>query len=305
MKQGRIVTIGTFDGMHLGHQAILREVQAQAQAHGLPSLAYAFSVPPRWALHALDEQVLLLPTSAKHNLLKTFVDAIHPAMFESVRSMDPEEFVASILIKQLDACVVVEGETFRFGRDRCGDLDTLRSLGKRKGLHVVGVPSVLVENQVVSSTRIRQALRSGNIHETSTCLGRPPMLQGHVVQGDRLGEQLGFPTANLVVDPHILLPQAGIYLVHAIGTGILTAGLLYVGTHPAPSLHEHRCEVHLLDFPNCSLHGETLEVHILDRIRDDRAFPSTDALRSQIEQDVSTARQRLFNYPLNEERISS
>ena len=305
MKQGTVVTIGTFDGMHLGHQTILREVRAQAQALALPSHAYAFSSPPRWAHSLIDEQYLLLPKAVKRELIETFVDATHPATFESVRFMEPEEFVISVLVEQLNARVVVEGETFRFGRHRRGDLDTLRSIGRDKGIDVIGVPPVLIGQEVVSSTRIRDLLRSGDIRGASACLGRPPLVQGHVVRGDQLGGQLGFPTANLATEPHILLPMAGIYLVHASGPGILANGLLYVGTRPTLGGRAPRCEVHLLDFSYRTLYGETLMLQILEKIRSDRAFPTLGALRDQIDQDVSTARHLLSEYPLDGERISS
>jgi len=131
------------------------------------------------------------------------------------------------------------------------------------------------------------------------------MLRGTVVRGDQLGGRLGYPTANLAIDPHVLLPHPGIFLIHAYGNDIRSAGLLYIGSRPTLGSGELRCEVHLLDFPDRPLYDEVLEIHLLEKIRDDHTFPSLDALRSQIEADIATARKLLSDYPVGEERISS
>lgn len=305
MKRGTVVSIGTFDGVHLGHQAILRELRLQAKAHSLSSLVYAFSVPPRWAMQGDKARYLLLPTSLKLDVLGKSADLVHPATFESVRSMEPEEFIETILIKQLHTQIIVEGETFRFGRGRSGDLETLRALGSQKGLKVIPVPPIMVGDEAVSSTRIREAIRAGDFQTAHDCLGRPPVLVGPVVHGDQLGGKIGFPTANLAIDPHVLLPNPGIFLVHALGKTLRASGLLYIGSRPTLAQSEQRCEVHLLDFAARPLYDEVLRIHLLKRIRDDKAFPSLDALRSQIEADVETAHTLLPSYPLIEELISS
>jgi len=303
MKRGTVVSIGTFDGVHMGHQAILRELRRQSKTHALPSLVYAFSTPPRWVMRGDEDRYLLLPTSMKLRLLRDSVDIVHPASFQTVRSMDPEEFVETVLIEQLDARVIVEGATFQFGRDRSGDLGTLRSLGAQGGLDIISVPPVMAIDNAASSTRIRESVRSGDFHTARLCLGRSPVLMGKVIRGDQIGEELGYPTANLAIDPHILLPQPGIFLVYAYGEDICSYGLLYIGSRPTLDSRELRCEAHLLDFPERPLYSEVLEIHLLEKIRDDRAFPSLDALRYQIKADVSRARQLMSSYPMNEERI--
>jgi len=305
MKRGTVVSIGTFDGIHLGHQAILRELRLQAQAHSLPSLVYAFSVPPRWALQGDKKRYLLFPTPLKIAELEKSADLVHSVTFETVRSMGPEDFIETVLIKQLDARVIVEGESFKFGQNRSGDLETLKSIGANKGLKVVSVPPVMIEDEAASSTRIRDAVRLGDIQTAYDCLGRSPILLGPVIRGDQLGSKMGFPTANLAIDPHILLPDPGIFLVHVLGETLRASGLLYIGSRPTLARSEQRCEVHLLDFPDRPLYDQVLEVHLLRRIRDDRAFASLDALRSQIRADVETGRALLPDYPRIEERISS
>ncbi|MBU1050578.1 riboflavin biosynthesis protein RibF [Candidatus Bipolaricaulota bacterium] len=305
MEQGAVVSIGTFDGIHLGHQAILHELRRQAEAHSLRSIVYAFSDPPRWALHGGEERFLLLPTHLRLEMLGRYADGVLPIAFESVCRMEPADFVETVLIGQLHAQVVVEGASFRFGRNRSGDLETLHALGNQMGLKVISVPPVLVHKHAVSSTRIRAAVRTGDFETARDCLGRSPALIGTVVRGDHLGSKMGFPSANLSIDPHVLVPHHGIYLVHATGDRFRVNGLLYIGLRPTLGLGKLRFEVHLLDFPASNLYGEVLEIHLLTRIREDRTFPSLDALRVQIEADIRIARNLLSAYPLFEERISS
>lgn len=305
MKHGTVVSIGTFDGVHLGHQAILQEVRDQAAGRSLSSLAYAFSLPPRWAMNENGEPFLLLPPATKHQILESFVDETCAADFHAVRAMDPREFVETVLIGELHARVIVEGEAFRFARNRSGDLDTLTALGQSHGLDVIRVPPVIIGNAAASSTRIRDAIRRGDISMARSCLGRSPVLCGYVKPGDQLGGELGYPTANLDLDPRILVPPDGIYLVDVHVADVGTRGLLYVGSRPTLDSSERRCEVHLLESPPHSLQGEWLETHLLEKIRDDRAFSSLRALSAQIEADVVEAKRRLTRYPLREQRISS
>jgi riboflavin kinase/FMN adenylyltransferase len=305
MQPGCVVSIGTFDGVHLGHQAILRELAQQAKTRGLPAVVYAFAAPPRWVLSANEDRYLLLPISVKLDLLRSFIGRVQPAAFETIRTLGPREFVDSILVDQLNARVIVEGESFRFGRDRAGDLDTLRSLGHKRGLDVVSVPPQQVDGHAVSSTRIRDALIAGDIATAQRCLGRPAILLGTVLRGDHFGTAIGYPTANLAIDPHVLLPAPGIYLVRAFGKDLASDGLLYVGTRPTLEHSLLRCEVHLMDFPPRPLYDELLEVHLLAPIRDDRKFESLEALGAQIGRDVASARQLLAHLSYRGDRISS
>jgi riboflavin kinase / FMN adenylyltransferase len=305
MARDTVVSIGTFDGIHLGHRAILQELQRQSRQRNLPSLVYAFPVPPRWVMQGDEDRYLLLPSSVKTNLLRGFSDEAYCAPFEAVRAMDPEQFIDTVVLGQLRARAIVEGEAFRFGRDRVADLDDLRSLAARRDLDVVAVPPVMADGEAVSSTRIREAILSGDVEAARRCLGRPPVLLGTVCRGDRLGTSIGYPTANLDVDPHVLLPRPGIFLVHAYGDGLVGAGLLYIGTRPTLAGSDLRCEVHLLDFPGRPLYDLPLEIHILERIRDDRTFPSLDELLLQIERDVVCARRLLSRGIPRADRIHS
>jgi len=289
---GTIVCVGTFDGVHIGHQAILHRVRQEATDRRLESIAYAFDAPPRWTQAGEPTRTLLLPRAVKRALLEHHVDRAIPVALSEVRSLLPNEFAKTILAEQLHARVIVVGGNFRFGRERVGDIETLRGLGTRLGFEAVAVPPVEVSGEPVSSTRIRQLVAGGSIAEAAALLGRPPILAGVVESGDRLGRSLGYPTANLEIDSHELLPGTGIYLIHAFCLGARHDGLLYIGNRPTIGGGAMRCEVHLLGAGAPDLYGASMEVQLLERIRGDQAFDSLEALRSQIERDIVEAKSR-------------
>jgi len=288
-------SIGTFDGIHLGHQAILAEVRRQAERRRITSVAYAFGLPPRLQAEEGPGRSLLLPESVKVRTLLRTVDRVVRASFPKIRDLSPAEFAKEILSEQLHAESVVVGPSFRFGTQRVGDPETLQSLGKRHGFSVTVVPPVLVGGDPVSSTRIRSLLSGGNVAGAAALLGRPPVLIGNVALGDQVGRTLGYPTANLAVDPYVLLPGNGVYVVRAFigdsSNSVPRSGLLYVGTRPTLGTEggELRCEVHLLAPPEGDLYGEGIEVHLLERLRGDRTFASLEDLRLQMEQDADRA----------------
>lgn len=291
--KGTVVCIGTFDGVHIGHQAILRRVQQEAADRDLESIAYAFDTPPRWTQAGEPTRTLLLPQSIKRRLLERYVDRSIPVALSEVRNLLPNEFGETILAKQLQARIVVVGGGFRFGRERAGNVDILRELGARLGFDTVAVPPIESDGEPVSSTRIRQLLADGSVADAAKLLGRPSILVGVVESGDRLGRNLGYPTANLETDSHELLPSTGIYLIHAFCLGSRHDGLLYIGNRPTIGGGAMRCEAHLLSAGAPDLYGVSMEVHLLERLRGDRTFDSLDDLRAQIERDIAEAGSRL------------
>ncbi|MDD5263681.1 MAG: riboflavin biosynthesis protein RibF [Candidatus Bipolaricaulis sp.] len=295
--EGTAVAIGTFDGVHRGHQAILAETRRLANADGFESVAYTFESPPR-SFGETGVPSLLLPPDVKRNLLATWVDRVVSASFLSVRDLEPAAFVDRVLIGQLLCRLVVVGTSFRFGRERRGDSAWFASHGPERGLRVRVLPPTDVAGAPVSSTRIRALLRSGEVERAAELLGRPPMLLGPVQPGDRIGRTLGFPTANLSMDTRVLLPAAGIYFAHALGAVRPSHALVYIGNRPTVSGAEPRCEVHLLTPPDRELYGLSLEIHLLRRIREDRAFPSLDALRAQMQDDLAQARSLAASFPV-------
>jgi riboflavin kinase/FMN adenylyltransferase len=291
-----VVTIGTFDGVHRGHQSVLAVARAAAAARGGKCIAYTFDVPPR-AITGEQEPRLLLPPSTKRLLLKGWVDRVLEAPFHKLRELEPRAFVNEVLVRELAAGAVVVGESFRFGRDRTGDISVLAKLACDAGLELTVVPALTIGDEPVSSTRIRRLLQAGDIARATSLLGRPPLLLGTVVPGDGIGRTLGFPTANLGLDPRILLPQHGIYLSRAFGAGIRSAALTYVGSRPTLSESPVRCEVHLLEDPRRDVRDEMIEVHLHALLRTDRAFATLDALRRQMILDLEVARLAAGAFP--------
>ncbi len=284
-----VITVGTFDGVHRGHQEILRRVDEIARAEGLERIAYTFVFPPRFVLVG-SESGLLLPEEVKVKLLERSVDRVIRADFHEVGVLEAERFVRQVLLERLAARTVVVGERFRFGRDREGDVALLRRIGDEEGVSIVSLPQLVVDRVMVSSTRIRSLLCQGMIDDATALLGRPPLLFGVVVHGDRVGRRIGYPTANLALDPHLLLPATGVYLVHAFFRGEGGGGMMYIGGRPTIGGDEMRCEVHLFSPLLGELYGEQMEVHLLHRLRGDRSFSSLSDLRLQIDRDAERAR---------------
>ncbi|MEA1870745.1 MAG: riboflavin biosynthesis protein RibF [Candidatus Bipolaricaulota bacterium] len=284
-----VITVGTFDGVHRGHQEILRRVDEIARAEGLERVAYTFVFPPRFVLKG-SKSGLLLPEEVKVKLLEGFVDRVIRANFHEVGAVEAEQFAREVLIERLAARTVVVGDRFRFGRDRDGDVDLLYRIGEEEGVAIVSLPPLVIEQAAVSSTRIRSLLRQGMVDDAMTLLGRPPLLFGRVVHGDRVGRRIGYPTANLELDPRLLQPATGVYLVHAFFCGEGGAGMMYIGDRPTVDGDEMRCEVYLFSPPLGELYGERMEVHLLHRIREDRRFSSLSDLRLQIDRDAERAR---------------
>ena len=271
-RKARAVAIGTFDGVHLGH----RRVIDAALAAGPTPTVVTFDPHPRTVLG--NEVELIVPLRRRLELLAELgiEDVLVVEFTLDLAALDPEAFAEETL-RAIGAEVVVAGADFRFGRGRAGDLDLLRLLG----FDTRAVP--LVEG--VSSSEIRELLRVGEIERAAHELGRPPELEGTVVSGDARGGTLGFPTANIRVDPHALVPAYGIYAGFAEGTRAAVS----VGTNPHYGGNERRIEAFLLDFDG-DLYGRRLVVELWSRLRDERAFASEADLVEQIGRDVEQAR---------------
>jgi riboflavin kinase/FMN adenylyltransferase len=269
---GRAVAIGTFDGVHRGHRAAI-EV---AKAAGLRSTVVTFDPHPRLVL-GYDVQLLTTLRRRIELIEEAGPDDILVVEFtEALSRLEPEEFVSRIL-EPIGTRAVVAAETFRFGRGRKGDVELLRRLG----LDVIDVPLV----GGVSSSRIRELLVEGEMREAAALLGRPHELEGTVVSGDQRGGTLGFPTANLAVDPHLLVPAYGIYA----GAALDGRAAISIGVNPHYGGSERRIEAFLLDFEG-DLYGKELGVELWERLRDERAFGSEEELIRQIALDVEAAR---------------
>ena len=268
----RAVAIGTFDGVHLGHRRVLEAVEAA----GLVSTVVTFDPHPRVALGyevellaTLERRLELLEQAGIEETLVVEFDL-------DLARLEPEEFVEAVL-RPIGAEVVVAGVNFRFGRSRSGDLGLLGGLG----FDVRAVP--LVEG--VSSSRVRELLRAGEVERAARLLGRPAEVEGTVVAGDARGGTLGFPTANLRPDPLLLVPAFGIYA----GAAEEGRAAISIGTNPHYGGEERRIEAFLLDFEG-DLYGRRLVLQLWRRLRDERVFESEDALVAQIAKDVEETR---------------
>ncbi len=271
-RTSRSVAIGTFDGLHLGHRAV---IEAAAAAGG-PTTVVTFHPHPRTVL---GNRVQLLATLERRLelLADAGVDDVLVVEFSpAVAGLEPAAFAREYL-SRIGAATVVAGSGFRFGLRRSGDLALLRELG----FDARAVPLV----QGVSSTGIRQLAESGDVASAAALLGRPFEVEGRVVPGDRRGGTLGFPTANLQVDPELLVPAYGIY---AGAVGAIRAAVS-IGVNPHYGGSERRVEAHLLDWEG-DLYGERIVLELWRRLRDEQAFPDEAALVAQIAQDVDAAR---------------
>jgi riboflavin kinase / FMN adenylyltransferase len=288
------VTPGNHDGVHLGHRALVEAAKARADATGSRTVGMFFDPHPTRVL-APERAPTLLTTPARRTelLREAGCDDVVVKTFDSeFASTAPRVFVEEILVRACNARCVVTGPDFQFGRGRAGNIDTLRALGEEYGFEVLVVPPALYQGEPSSSTRVRCALADGDVGSAAAMLTRLHDTEGVVVQGDRRGRTLGFPTANLDPD-ETLHPKDGVYLV---AVRDLTAarshlGVANLGTRPTVAAGRS-VEVHLFDFDG-DLYGHRLRVGYAARLRDEQRFPNVDALRAQIERDVAEARRML------------
>ena len=285
------VAIGVFDGVHLGHQQIIRQTIADARQHGGLALVVTFDRHPN-AIVAPDRvppQIYPLPQKLRA-IESLGADATLLIEFNRAFSEQTgEAFIRGLardLGKLRSICV---GADFVFGHKRSGNVPLLRQLGTELGFTVHGMAAVALDGEVVSSTRIRAAIQSGDFDAASQMLGRPYSISGAVVHGDQLGNKLGFPTANLDVTA-LVLPPDGVYAAWVLMNGDAHQAVLNLGTRPTvqASKHERRLEVHLLNFSD-DIYGKELEVEFIAKLRDEMKFASLDALKAQIAADISAA----------------
>ena len=293
--RGSVVCIGAFDGLHLGHRALVQHARARAQALGLPAVALSFEPLPR-EFFARDNPPprLTLPRDRIEGLLALGVDTLGLLRFDAaLAAMPAQEFVRRVLAGRLGAREVWIGPEFRFGNRRGGDLAVLQAMGRELGFEAGEIQAVHVHGERVSSTRIREALRGGEFAHAATLLGRPYAIGGRVVRGRQLGRTLGFPTANLRFPKTPAL--AGIYAtrVHGVGDGPGRdrpwPSVSSFGTRPTVDGVQPLLEAHLFDFDG-DLYGRHLEVEFVAKLRDEEKFPDLATLTVQMHRDAEQAR---------------
>jgi len=295
--EGTVVTVGTFDGVHRGHQAILSEIEERARARGLSSMLLTFDRHPLQVLRADSAPLLLTtPDEKKAILAQSGLDYVAFVSFTVEFSRySPEQFVEEVLVRRLRARELVIGHDHGFGRGRSGDVSVLRRLGQIHGFDVDVVSGVDVDGALVSSTRLREAIAAGRVAEAAAGLGRPYSLRSTVVHGMGRGRSLGFPTANLTPPASDkLLPAEGIYAVRASLSSEILDGLLHLGPRPTFAGSPPSIELYLLDFDR-DIYGDQVVVEFLERLRGVQPFDSAAALVEQMRADVVEAR-RFFKH---------
>jgi riboflavin kinase/FMN adenylyltransferase len=290
-----VVTIGTFDGVHKGHQQIIRHLVETAKQENCSSLILTFFPHPRLVLQG-DSSIQLLNTieERKALLAKTGVDhlIVHP-FDEAFSSMTAEEFIVSVLVKKLNVQQIIVGHDHRFGKNRTADFHDLVAFGKKYGFQVTQIAAEMLNEVNISSTKIRTALQEGDIQLANSYLGHPYQLNGQVQKGNQLGRTIGFPTANLAVaEAYKLIPKKGVYLVQSVLNQKKVYGLMNIGVRPTVDGKTQTIEVFYLDFEG-DLYDQQLQVELLDFIRDEQKFESLDALKIQLEKDKNWAVQAI------------
>lgn len=292
------VTIGNFDGVHLGHQAMLARLRAQAQALGVPHCVLTFEPHPREFFAPQAAQTRLTRLGSKLAVLRNAgVERVHVARFDArLASLSPQEFIERVLVGELGCAWLLVGGDFRFGARRAGDFAMLQAAGDRFGFGVEAMPEVQSGGVRISSSAVRAALESGDLAAAQALLGRSYVIAGRVAHGEKLGRALGFPTANIRLP--LKPPLAGIFVVEVDGVpGAGDASLPAVaslGVRPTVNeLPVPLLEVHLLDFEG-DLYGRRLKVRFLAKLRDEEKYDGLDVLKSAIARDVVNAREHFL-----------
>ena len=291
------LTIGNFDGVHRGHQAMLARLKAAALERGLPAAVMTFEPHPREVFTPQQAPARLTSLREKIELFKQHgIERLVLVRFSRrFAQLSPQAFIQQILLDGVQARWVLIGDDFKFGAKRAGDLEVLRQAGQQFGFAVENLGSVLVDDERVSSTAVRAALAQGNMAQARRYLGRPYSISGRVVHGDKLGHTLGYPTANVQMK-HNKPPLAGIFAVELAGLdGSRLPGVASLGVRPTVKTNgAATLEVHVFDFHE-RIYGAHVRVDFLHKLRDEEKFPDLPSLIAQIERDVDEAK-NYFNH---------
>ena len=290
--EASIVTIGTFDGVHLGHQQILKQLIDTSRKSKLKSVLLTFFPHPRMVLQP-DISMRLIQTIQEREkaLQKTGLDylVIHPFSTEFSR-LSADDYVKQILVEQLNVRKVVVGYDHRFGRNRTASLEDMYHYSDIHEFEVIEINAEKIESTAVSSTKIRKAIDEGNIELANTYLGHSFTIEGMVIDGDKRGRELSYPTANIdLQNQHKIVPKQGVYLVKSKLKGRVVYGMMNIGTKPTFDTTMPSIEVHFLDW-NGDLYGQAVQVELLKWIREERKFKTIKELQTQIQTDEQNCR---------------
>lgn len=293
-----VVTIGTFDGVHIGHQKIIKRLVNTAKQEGLKSVILTFFPHPRMVLQK-DSSIKLINTIDERSAIMQGLglDYLLIKKFTQTFSrLTAEDFVSQILVGKLHAKKVIIGYDHRFGRNRNADIVDLKRFGERYGFEVEEISAQDVDDVSVSSTKIRNALLDGNIKKANKYLGYPFMLTGKVVKGKGLGNQWGFPTANITIkEDYKLIPKYGAYVVNAHIDNNLVFGMMNIGVNPTVGGTSESIEVHFFNF-NKKIYNRNIQINVLHRLRDEIKFETVEALKIQLLKDKDISLQYIKSH---------
>lgn len=289
-----VVTIGVFDGVHRGHQAIIGRAVARARDLAVPAVVVTFDPHPSEVVRPGTHPAMLTSQQHKAELIEALgVDVFCVIPFtQEFSRLDPQAFVVETLVEHLHASAVLVGENFRFGHNASGDVDTLRSLGARFGFEVEVAELISEAGTTFSSTFIRSVIAGGDVVTAAKALGRLHRLDGIVVRGDSRGHEIGFPTANLETHRYAAIPADGVYAGWLLRRGERLPAAVHVGTNATFAGTDRRVEAYVLDFDG-DLYGEHVSLEFVDRLRGSVRFPDADALVEQMHLDVGRTREVL------------
>ncbi len=295
--KGTVVTIGTFDGVHLGHRQIINRINESACANDWESCVLTFFPHPRMVLqkdntlrliNTIDERAQLLESLKLDHLV------IHPFTLDFSR-YHAETFVEEILVNSLNAKKVIIGYDHRFGRNRNATIEDLKRFGKDLGFEVEEISKQELEDVAISSTKIRNALVEGQVELANDYLGMPFLLTGEVVKGRSIGKTIGYPTANIsIAESYKLIPAQGVYVVKSLIKGTMVYGMMNIGTNPTVGGSEQTIETYFFDF-NEDLYGQVLKINLLARIREEKNFATVDELINAMKEDEEFSRSFIKN----------
>jgi riboflavin kinase/FMN adenylyltransferase len=296
-KKSTIITIGTFDGVHLGHQKILKKLNVEAENNRLESSVLTFFPHPRTVLNpdsslklinTIEERISLFKKSKIDNLI------VHP-FTKNFSELDSEDYIKNILVDQLRAKIVLIGYDHKFGKNRTADINNLKEYGIKYNFKVIEIKAKEINDIAISSTKIRNSIKDGDIQLTNSYLGYEFSFFGKVVRGNSIGKTLGFPTANIEIESDLkLIPKNGVYLISTIINKKIIFGMMNIGIKPTTNENTKSIEVNLFDF-NQDLYDTNITVYIKQFLREEIKFDSLNELKLQIEKDKITCNSIINN----------
>ncbi|WP_033957311.1 bifunctional riboflavin kinase/FAD synthetase [Psychroserpens jangbogonensis] len=297
-KNPSVITIGTFDGVHIGHQKIIERLVKVGQNKALEPVVLTFFPHPRMVLQKnLNIKLLNTIDERKQLLSKLNLETLVIKTFnKGFADLSARDYVKTILVEELNAKHIIIGYDHHFGKNRSANIDDLKSFGKEFGFEVEEISAQDIKDVAVSSTKIRNALSNGDLQTAKSYLGNPYFITGTVIKGKGLGKQIQFPTANIhIKEDYKLIPKNGVYVVSSIIDDITVFGMMNIGINPTVNGTKQSIEVHFFNLDK-DLYGDTLEVTILNRLRDEHKFESVALLKEQLKLDQDNALKFINNF---------